>query len=265
MPRLPIDPDEAEAIADFLGAKPWRGDVAGDARKGKSLFEQNGCATCHGQASERITARATILAPHLGWAKSRLGFDQLVGWIRHPRQQKADTMMPDFGFTQEEATDLAAYVVTIAPPRSPKWEEPELRKIHRKVEFSEVHALLRDRCLHCHNEPGRDAMGGPGYGGGWGFEGKSLSLLTYPDVVHGGRDADGVRSPFERVGAQGRPRIVEHLVARHREVAGEPTDIVGMPLGQPPVEWKAIETLNAWIRQGKRPPKAVSHPASSEK
>lgn len=264
MPRLPISGEEAEAIADFLGSAAGEPpaphtDEVRNADRGKQLFDQNGCSACHGNAPADVTGRALILAPNLGWAKERFGFDGLVAWIQHPREQKPDTMMPDFGFTAEEAADVAAYVMTIETPKAPEFSEPELRKVYRRVEFAEVHRLLRDRCLHCHNEPKASSMGGPGYTGGWGFEGKSLSLLTYRDFVAGGRDADGKRSMFDPVGDEGRPRIVEHLIARHREMAGQSSEVLGMPLGQPPVPWEQIEVVNAWIEQGRRPPARGSY------
>lgn len=97
-------------------------------------------------------------------------------------------------------------------------------------------------------------MGGPGYTGGWGYEGKAQSLFTYEHVMAGGHDAAGnPRSLFDPIGPDNLPRIVAHLVARHHEVAGDSTEVVGMPLGQPPVPWEKIDAVYTWILQGRLP------------
>jgi hypothetical protein len=50
------------------------------------------------------------------------------------------------------------------------------------------------------------------------------------------------------------PRIVEALVARHREVEN-PTEhggVRGMPLGMPPLSFEDIRLVESWIAQGAR-------------
>jgi hypothetical protein len=116
------------------------------------------------------------------------------------------------------------------------WEE-----VDREV-FHEV-------CRHCHADPvpvGGD--GGPGNTGGFGFVGAGLDLSSYEALIRGGRHDPLARLP------DGTPRLVAHLWARHLEVAGRPSELLGMPLGLPPLPPDRIALVEAWIRQGARGP-----------
>lgn len=254
MPRMPIDAAQAAAIADFLGATdaPSSSEALGDPASGEQLFRSFACGACHGAVPEAVP-RPVVLAPHLGHAIRRLGFRGVVAWIQDPAAQKVDTLMPRLGLSEQQAVDLAAYLSTLTPPPLPPRPDRVPHRLRRIVEWKEVYrGLLRQRCLHCHNRPQSSGMGGPGYTGGWGYEGKSQSLFTYDQVMSGGRDSDGnPRSLFDPIGDDGLPRIVAHLVARHEEVAGADPAIVGMPLGQPPVPWEKIDALYTWILQGR--------------
>ena len=255
MPRMPMTREDAEAIADFLGAADRADTVAaGSADRGARYYAAYACATCHAP-QPASTVRPAILAPHLAHATRRLGRDGVVGWILDPMSHKADTLMPNFGVRRDEAVDLAAYIETLEPPPLPPPPERLPYRLTRIVPWKEVYrGLLRERCLHCHNRPESSGMGGPGYSGGWGYEGKAQSLFTYDELMKGGRDEDGNRRTlFDPVGSEGLPRVVAHLVARHHEVAGQPTELVGMPLGQPPVPFEQIDALYTWILQGRLP------------
>jgi cytochrome c1 len=39
--------------------------------------------------------------------------ENLIRWIRHPKEVDEKTVMPDLGLSQEDATDIAAYLYTL--------------------------------------------------------------------------------------------------------------------------------------------------------
>ena len=52
--------------------------------------------------------------------------------------------------------------------------------------------------------------------------------------------------------AQGVPRLVKALLARHDEESGAPTgDVRGMPLGYEPLSLDDIQLVETWIAQGR--------------
>jgi cytochrome c1 len=93
--------------------------TGGDPDRGRWAIRQYGCASCHsvpgvlgadglvGPPLDRIGAR-TVLAGHLPNTPANM-----VRWIRHPRQVRPDTAMPDTGLGEPEARDIAAYLYTL--------------------------------------------------------------------------------------------------------------------------------------------------------
>jgi cytochrome c2 len=90
--------------------------TGGDPRAGRALLARYGCASCHkikgiahsdshvGPPLDDIRARGYIagVLPHTA--------DNLMRWIRHPRQIVPNTAMPELGVTEDEARDMAAYL-----------------------------------------------------------------------------------------------------------------------------------------------------------
>ncbi len=100
-------------------------DVVGDAQRGKGLFDDYGCTSCHiipGVAD----AGGTVGPPLIAWQRRTYiagmlpntpGY--LVRWIMTPQQVVPGNAMPDMGVSQKDASDMAAYLYTIksATPR----------------------------------------------------------------------------------------------------------------------------------------------------
>jgi cytochrome c2 len=90
--------------------------TGGGPRHGRELLACYGCASCHrikgialadsqvGPPLDEIRARGYIagVLPHSA--------DNLMKWIRHPRQVVPNTAMPELGVTQAEARDMAVYL-----------------------------------------------------------------------------------------------------------------------------------------------------------
>jgi cytochrome c2 len=90
--------------------------TGGDPRAGRALLARYGCASCHkikgiahadsqvGPPLDEIRARGYIagVLPH--------NTENLIKWIRHPREVVPNTAMPELGVTEAEARDMAAYL-----------------------------------------------------------------------------------------------------------------------------------------------------------
>jgi hypothetical protein len=168
---------------------------------------------------------------------------------------KPDTRMPNHNLSLEDAQHLARWIVEapLAPltPRAPPRLPPPLA---RRVTFAEVQdRVLGVTCGHCHGNP--DVAlgdGGPGNTGGFGFSPKRLDLTTYAAVAAGYVDPSGERHSVFTPTADGTPRLVAALLARHAEEAGQPnTEVRGMPLGLPPLAVEDIQLVATWIAQGR--------------
>ena len=90
--------------------------TGGDPRHGRELLARYGCASCH--KIKGIAHADSQVGPPLDEIRSR-GYiagvlphsaDNLMKWIRHPREFVPNTAMPDLGVTEAEARDMAAYL-----------------------------------------------------------------------------------------------------------------------------------------------------------
>lgn len=261
MPRLAISTVDAEALAAALQLEPARDSpLVGDAARGRELVDTKGCGACHVMSGlvppiapsaipVEVTAdqlaRATQLAPDLRHARTRFHRAQLAGWLRHPNRVKRDALMPDVGLNEEQANDVAAFLLAAElTDLEPVTVPQRLPPLKRDVRWKEVQEKLVDEiCLHCHSDPKyNDGDGGPGNTGGFGYAGKKLDMSSYERAV---RDRS-----FYAPGVDGAPKIVAHMMARHEEVAGRVAPILGMPLGFPPIDPARIQLLESWIVQG---------------
>lgn len=106
-----------------------RASVAGDPGRGAVSIGRYGCGTCHvipglaraqGKVGPPLTdfARRTYIA---GNAYNTP--DNLAAWIRRPDSVEPGTVMPTLGLSEEEARDVAAYLLLetatgrFGPPR----------------------------------------------------------------------------------------------------------------------------------------------------
>lgn len=89
----------------------------GDAEHGRELFVGYSCGACH-QHAGIATASGRVGPPLDDLADQRIiaGVlpntpEMLAEWIRSPQAYDADTGMPDLGVTEEDAADLAAFLL----------------------------------------------------------------------------------------------------------------------------------------------------------
>jgi cytochrome c2 len=272
MPRLAITADQAADIAAYLtrAAPPEKAEsaISGDLARGRSLIEAKSCGTCHefsavpalamhpgGKMESEAQRKAILLAPNLVHTRDRFRTDALVAWLLDPPAIKPGTLMPSHGFTRDEATDVAAYLLRAElTPREKPAVAPRLAVLNRAVTYKEVEErVLAVTCRHCHGNPdvaGGD--GGPGNTGGFGFEPRRIDLSTYTSAASGYVADDHQRhSLFEKT-KDGTPLLVAALDARRHEEAGQPiAGVRGMPLGLPALTREDIQVVETWIARGR--------------
>lgn len=88
----------------------------GDSARGAVALHQYACTTCH--RIPGIVGAAAQVGPPLEGIASRKYLagrlpntpENLVRWIRHPREISPASLMPDLGVTEPHALDIAAYL-----------------------------------------------------------------------------------------------------------------------------------------------------------
>ena len=104
------DNEAPERAARLTGGQPDRG---------RDLLRTYGCQSCH--TIPGVTGANGLVGPPLTRIASRVYVaghlpntpENLMRWIRHPRQVSADTAMPDTGVTEKDARHIAAYLYTL--------------------------------------------------------------------------------------------------------------------------------------------------------
>ncbi len=77
-------------------------------------------------------------------------------------------------------------------------------------------------------------------------------MTTYADVASGILDDQGNRRSVFLPVADGTPRLLAVLLARHTELGGgETPGVRGMPLGLPALSAEQIQLMESWIAQGR--------------
>ncbi len=119
---LRMEREEAVFLADFIqnvyvdNETPEEifpgGPAAVQTERGRTLFfERYGCRSCH-----MIDGKGGYYGPLLDGAGARLKSGWVFRWLKGPQRWRADVRCPDFGLSEDDARDLAAFVVSIPAP-----------------------------------------------------------------------------------------------------------------------------------------------------
>jgi mono/diheme cytochrome c family protein len=111
--------DEAAFIADFVANVyvdnriPEEifpdGPAAFRVERGRQLFyERYGCQACH-----MVGGRGGYVGPLLDEAGSRLVTGWVFWWLQGPQRWRSDIRCPDYGIKENDARDLAAFLVSL--------------------------------------------------------------------------------------------------------------------------------------------------------
>jgi len=114
----------AQPPADFAAweqaqLKPSIAPLASEAVQGEQIFMQMSCVNCHNINGTPSHARVGPDLTHLA-TRAQIGAgildntpDNLRRWLRDPQAVKQGVEMPNFEFTEDQVTALAAYLETL--------------------------------------------------------------------------------------------------------------------------------------------------------
>ncbi|HEY6420873.1 MAG TPA: c-type cytochrome [Candidatus Binataceae bacterium] len=85
---------------------------------GERIFEQLGCTGCHLVLGYEDMPK---IGPYLKLASAKIDPSWAVRWITNPHQFRPNTRMPNFMFTPQQATQIAAYILQSSAQQSDDW------------------------------------------------------------------------------------------------------------------------------------------------
>lgn len=89
-----------------------RGPAAEQAARGRRLFfERYGCQSCH-----QVEGTGGYYGPPLDGSPEKLHAGWIVWWLEGPQRWRDDVRCPDFGLAENDAYDLAAFLVSVGKP-----------------------------------------------------------------------------------------------------------------------------------------------------
>ncbi|MBB5030908.1 c-type cytochrome [Prosthecobacter vanneervenii] len=116
------DDEKVEALVEYLSAMKWDAPQvpAGDAERGKDLYHKVGCVACHEPGKDvrppKAAPDAEVEKPGNASVPIALAdaydFTALSYFLRHPLAIRPSGRMPDMRLTEQEASDIAAYLHT---------------------------------------------------------------------------------------------------------------------------------------------------------
>ncbi|MCL5942479.1 MAG: cytochrome c [Actinobacteria bacterium] len=132
---------------------------------GKRVFEKKNCNECH-----TILGFGVYYAPDLTRAYARIGAEGIKTVVLHPETVFANSFrkMPNLGLTEQEATDLVAFLEWTNnidnhdwPPQDRKYtQSPDQRRL-QGAGLSPGAAAFKAQCMGCHSIGGQGGSIGP--------------------------------------------------------------------------------------------------------
>ncbi|EDM27711.1 probable large, multifunctional secreted protein [Lentisphaera araneosa HTCC2155] len=142
MPKVVLNKQEAKNIAEFL-ASDIQADksaaLTGNSKRGSELFYDLGCISCHTRPEEKNQKGERLLLSNVA---NKFKPQALKEFLMSPEKLYKWTKMPNFSLSDDEAIDLASFLLKRA--KGPKMAE-------FKADAKVGHKLFRERgCIDCH-------------------------------------------------------------------------------------------------------------------
>lgn len=127
--------------------------------RGKEVWEEAQCSLCHAQKGIGGMAR---VAPDLGRIRLKISNrDWLYFWLKNPRDYFPNTMMVQFGLSDEELKSLIEYILR-SKDFMPEYEEKEVGETKVEITYSKDPTSIENgkriitisRCVICHDIEG---------------------------------------------------------------------------------------------------------------
>ncbi len=99
-------------------------DGADEIARGEHLFEELGCHGCHlteGYEDLAKSSGVSAIGPSLRRIAAKLDPGWMVRWITNPHAFRPRTRMPNFMFDEDQATQIAAFVLSVTKQPSEEW------------------------------------------------------------------------------------------------------------------------------------------------
>ncbi|MCS1410599.1 MAG: hypothetical protein M2R45_03794 [Verrucomicrobia subdivision 3 bacterium] len=132
---------------DFSSSVPH----GGDAKAGGLIFEKLHCGRCHYLDSSNSDDRERLF---LGGVSRKFSFRSLVRFLKNPGEHYPRTRMPQFGFSDAEAIDLAEHLFQ---GKQRRLIVSEIR--NEALVDSGRRLLVRHGCVRCHGVTSPDEAG----------------------------------------------------------------------------------------------------------
>ncbi|HEX2931762.1 MAG TPA: c-type cytochrome, partial [Candidatus Binatia bacterium] len=175
MPNFDLREDDAIAIASYIWSQSkeegdkwtsehplpggFREGDQNEAAKGKKLIETIGCKGCHGFAEGEFSTplgKSKDLVPNLKDVASKVvGPQWIYHWIKNPRGFSPDTRMPSLRLTDDEASAITTYLMTLGSKPEPMAGIQEKLADPKNIKRGE--SLVRKwGCFGCHDIKGME-------------------------------------------------------------------------------------------------------------
>src|ERR1043166_4554964 len=171
MPNFDFKENDAIAITAFLWSvskdegEKWLKDhpepsgVGGNlAAQGKTLVESIGCKGCHGFAEGEFTTtvgKQHDLVPNLKDIASKVGPRWAYYWVKNPRDYFPQTHMPSLRLSDQEATAITSYLMTLGNKSEPIANVEQQLADPKNIKRGE--GLVRKYgCFGCHDIAGME-------------------------------------------------------------------------------------------------------------
>src|SRR3954469_5527429 len=120
----PRNEAEINAIAAYLFANAEKHEFAvknpphGDAKNGEKIVKEIGCQGCHivGEGSREAAGPRRTFGQPLENIGNKTSYEWVFNWVRDPKHFNPGTYMPNLRLTDQQAADVATFLMTLKQP-----------------------------------------------------------------------------------------------------------------------------------------------------
>ncbi len=173
MPNFRLPDSEAVSIVSYLESvskdKPSENwpttSLTGDPIRGRDLTKSVGCLGCHridalaGEAIDPGRAATIDHGPNLSRIGNKVSASWLFGWLKNPRGYNSTTRMPSLRLTDQEAADMASFLVTLTDASYQPVPRPAVARSQDDLVKQGAYWIRTYGCFGCHSIPGMEKEG----------------------------------------------------------------------------------------------------------
>ncbi|HSP35751.1 MAG TPA: c-type cytochrome, partial [Thermoanaerobaculia bacterium] len=166
MPNFRLSADEIRDLSNYLFAREVppalrtavdqaANEPAGDAARGKTLFAEARCISCH-----TVDGKGNGSAPELNTVASRATRGWLIAYVRDPHAFNPRTRMPQFSFTDQDVRDIVAYFESELKDFDAPATILDPMRVNQTIAASGAKVFRNRGCFACH-DPQKGERFGP--------------------------------------------------------------------------------------------------------